>query len=55
LITFGDDGALIISARLMERSRAVLGLEEGVRLAALTPRHAPYLAWHRRLFSGPDR
>ena len=51
LITFADDGALIISARLTEHSRAVLGLKDGLRLVGLTPRHAPYLAWHRRLFS----
>jgi putative restriction endonuclease len=53
LITFADDGALIVSARLTERSRTVLGLEEDLRLTGLTPRHAPYFAWHRRLFSRP--
>jgi len=53
LITFADDGALIISARLTEHSRTVLGLQDGLRLAGVTPRHAPYLAWHRRLFSQP--
>ena len=53
LITFADDGALIISARLTEHSRTVLGLQDGLRLAGVTPRHAPYLAWHRRLFSHP--
>jgi putative restriction endonuclease len=53
LITFADDGALIMSARLTERSRAVLGLKDGLRLVGLTPRHTPYLAWHRRLFSQP--
>jgi putative restriction endonuclease len=56
LITFADDGALIISARLTERSRGVLSLKDGLRLAGLTPRHAPYLAWHRQLFfSRPSR
>ena len=45
MITFADDGALIISARLTEHSRAALGLKDGWRLAGLTPRHAPYLAW----------
>jgi transposase len=34
----------------------VLGLKDGLRLAGLTPRHAPYLAWHRQLFfSQPSR
>jgi putative restriction endonuclease len=54
LITFADDGALMISARLTEHSRAVLGLKDGLRLVGLTPRHAPYLAWHRQLFSQPQ-
>jgi putative restriction endonuclease len=54
LITFADDGALIISARMTERSRAVLGAKDGLRLVGLAPRHAPYLAWHRRLFSQPQ-
>jgi hypothetical protein len=43
-----------MSADLTERSRAALGLKEGVRLAGLTPRHARYLVWHRRLFSEPQ-
>jgi putative restriction endonuclease len=55
LITFADDGALMISVRLTERSRAMLGLKDGLRLVGVTPRHAPYLAWHRRLFSQPSR
>jgi putative restriction endonuclease len=51
LISFADDGTLMISGGLTEHSRVVLGLKEGLRLDGLTPRHAPYLAWHRRLFS----
>jgi putative restriction endonuclease len=51
LISFAEDGALMMSAELTERSRAALGLKEAMRLAGLTPRHAPYLVWHRRLFS----
>lgn len=51
LISFADDGLLMMSADLTERSRVALGLKEDVRLAGLTPRHAPYLVWHRRLFS----
>jgi hypothetical protein len=51
LISFADDGTLIISNRLMQRSREVLGLKEWMRIDGLTPRHANYLAWHRRLLS----
>jgi putative restriction endonuclease len=54
LISFADQGALMMSDGLTERSRAVLGLKEGLRLDGLTPRHAPYLLWHRRLFSKPQ-
>jgi putative restriction endonuclease len=53
LITFHDDGSLVLSARLKERSRAALGLKDDIRLAGLTPRHALYLAWHRCLVSMP--
>ncbi|WP_316171408.1 MULTISPECIES: HNH endonuclease [unclassified Bradyrhizobium] len=51
LISFTDDGVLIMSGRLTQRSREALGLREDVRLAGLTPRHANYLAWHRRLLT----
>jgi putative restriction endonuclease len=51
LISFADDGTLITSSRLTPRSREVLGLKEGMRLDRLTPHHANYLAWHRRLLS----
>ena len=51
LISFADDGTLITSSRLMQRSREVLGLKEWMRIDGLTPRHANYLAWHRRLLS----
>jgi putative restriction endonuclease len=54
LISFADEGALIISAGLTERLRVVLGLKEDLRLDGITPRHAAYLAWHRRLFSEPS-
>jgi putative restriction endonuclease len=54
LISFADEGALMISSGLSERSRVVLGLKEGLSLDGLTRRHAPYLAWHRRLFSEPQ-
>lgn len=54
LISFADDGTLLMSSRLTTRSSAVLGLRDGLRLAGLTPRHATYLAWHRRLLSAAD-
>jgi putative restriction endonuclease len=53
LISFADDGTLIMSGRLTAHSREILGLSDGLRLAGLTPRHAAYLTWHRRLLSQP--
>jgi predicted restriction endonuclease len=49
LITFADDGTLVRSSRLNERSRGALRLHDGIRLPGLTPQHAIYLAWHRQL------
>jgi putative restriction endonuclease len=51
LISFADDGTLIMPSRLTQRSREALGLQESMRLGGLTPRHANYLAWHRRLLT----
>jgi putative restriction endonuclease len=49
LITFADDGSLIMSKDLSDRARSVLALQEGMRLAGLTPHHARYLGWHRQI------
>jgi putative restriction endonuclease len=49
LITFADDGTLIISSGLTDRARSIFGLQEGMRLVGLTPRHARYLGWHRQI------
>jgi hypothetical protein len=54
LISFADDGTLLISSLLTRRSSEVLGFRDGLRLAGLTPRHATYLPWHRRLLSARD-
>jgi len=54
LISFADDGTLIVSNRLTAQSRQVLGIREGLRLEGLAPRHSAYLGWHRYLLSGKD-
>jgi hypothetical protein len=46
-VTFGDDGALVISAELDADAQRCLGLHVTVRLNGLADRHRGYLAWHR--------
>jgi hypothetical protein len=54
LITFGDDGGLVVSERLASESRCKLGLTEGLRARWIAPEHGRYLAWHReRVFGAP--
>jgi putative restriction endonuclease len=46
-ITIADDGAVVISSRLGETARPLLGLASPVFVSALTPGHRAYLPWHR--------
>lgn len=48
LITFRDDGSLIISDHLPARVRATLGLTDSLRLRRVDDRHRRYLTYHRR-------
>ncbi len=50
LITFEDDGRMRISSAITAQNRERLGLLDDVRIESLDPRHAPYLAHHRRQF-----
>jgi hypothetical protein len=50
LITFEDDGRIRISASISAENRERLGLRANMRILGLDPRHAPYLAHHRRQF-----
>jgi putative restriction endonuclease len=47
LITIGEDGGVIPSARLGQVERRVLGLEDVKLTMPLRAAHEPYLAWHR--------
>ena len=47
LITLGSSGNVIASQLLKPASLAVLGLDGSVPRVSLTPRHEPYLQWHR--------
>lgn len=50
LITFSDTGHLMVSSRLDESARAILGFE-GMRLRMIEAGHRRYLAWHHQLFA----
>lgn len=46
-ITVQDDGAIVVSAALDADARAVLGLDEPLRVRGITNGHRSYLPWHR--------
>jgi putative restriction endonuclease len=47
LISFDDTGMLLISKRLPESDRTLLGISAKTRLCKVDPSHLPYLAFHR--------
>lgn len=47
LISFNDDGALLISSQLSEADRSRLGIGAAMRLRQVAALHQPYLAYHR--------
>lgn len=46
-ITLQDDGTIVLSDALDANARAILGLEEPVRVRGITDAHRAYLPWHR--------
>jgi microcompartment protein CcmK/EutM len=50
LISFADDGRLLVSLRLSQSDRAVFGLDQFPPLSQLTPGNQRYLAKHRAEF-----
>lgn len=55
LVTFGDDGSLLISQCLSGAARDALQLERANAIVGLTPEHHSNLAWHRsHLFNKPS-
>ena len=47
LITFSDEGVLIVASRLSDVDRRLLGVDNPLQIARLTDAHSHYLAWHR--------
>lgn len=50
LISFDDAGRILISCKLNEAQRSLLGLDDDMHLRWISPRHLPYLAFHREKF-----
>jgi putative restriction endonuclease len=55
LITVADDGAVVVSDRLGEAARDILGLTVPQFVAALAPGHGIYLPWHRERVFHKDK
>jgi hypothetical protein len=54
-ITVEDDGAVVVSAALDDKSRGLLGLANPLRVRGLAEGHRGYLPWHRQhVFRGGD-
>ena len=52
LISFSDDGVILLSYRFTQADREALGIHNGLALARVGIRHYPNLFWHRHnLFS----
>lgn len=47
LISFDDDGSIIVSDTMTKSDRAALGLSSDLHLSKVAPSHLPRLAWHR--------
>jgi hypothetical protein len=53
LITFADDGGVLLAAKLTRSQIGSLGLSPAARIAGLHAKHREYLGHHRReVFSG---
>jgi len=50
LVSFADDGAVLVSPTLGAAATAALGTGSGSALQGLTARHRANLAWHRARF-----
>lgn len=50
LISFDEEGEILISPGLDRESIEAAGIRPGMRLRKLLPGHAPFLAWHRTRF-----
>lgn len=47
LISFNDDGSILVSKALNPAESMRLGIHEGLSIRKVAKQHIPYLAWHR--------
>ncbi len=53
LVTFADDGRVIVSGKLDSASRGLLGINGAMQVGGLKAEHWKYLVWHRKkVFAG---
>lgn len=50
LISFEDDGRMLVSSSLTPADRTLLGLDREIRIP-LTSEHLPFMRWHRQAFA----
>jgi len=55
LISFNDDGSILLSKALTAEIRVALGINKKSRLRFVRPANLPYLQRHRRLFLKKDK
>ena len=53
LITFDEQGTIVIAESLDEEELRRVGIDRTMKLRRLDPRHEPFLAYHRAVFSHP--
>jgi putative restriction endonuclease len=58
LLTFTDEGDVLLSEHITPNVRVALNLTEGIRLRWCSPKHIPFLQWHRKniahFYSSPE-
>jgi hypothetical protein len=52
LISFGDDGVILLSSQFTQADRDAIGIHDGIALRRVTGSHLPNLAWHRAFLFG---
>lgn len=50
LISFDDDGIILISSTIPEKEWELIGISKSMRLRFVKPDHLPYLRWHQSKF-----
>ena len=53
LVTFDDDGSVLVTDALSAAARTALGMDRGPRLTGLTPGHRKRLEWHQGAGGAP--